>query len=144
MIGVQRGGRGSGIRVDPARVHEARTEAGLSLAQIAGDDVSRTFIHFVEQGKSRPSKAVLALIARRTGKPVSYFMLQSTPEKDPASDLAAELTTVATHVRRVVAISKLTKVEQEAMKLVELTMQQAAALTKAVARRQERSSTPEG
>src|SRR5690348_3169972 len=61
---MRRGLRGSGVPVDPARVREARREAGLSLAQLAGDEVSRTFLHFVEHGRSRPSQAVLALIAR--------------------------------------------------------------------------------
>src|SRR6266849_2017198 len=108
-IGMQRGGRGSGITVDPARVHEARVEAGLSLGQLAGDDVSRTFIHFVEQGKSRPSKAVLSLIARRTGKPVSYFIQQPSNEQQRATDLVAEMTAVATRIRRFVVLNRLTK-----------------------------------
>src|SRR5260370_41872992 len=74
-LGVQRGPRGSGMSVDPARVREARSAAGLSLAQLAGDQVSRTFIHLIEQGRSRPSRNVLALIARRTGKPMVYFFI---------------------------------------------------------------------
>jgi transcriptional regulator with XRE-family HTH domain len=128
--------------VDPARVHEARVEAGLSLGQLAGDDVSRTFIHFVEQGKSRPSKAVLSLIARRTGKPVSYFIQQPSTEQQRSADLVAEMTAVATRIRRFVALHRLTKAEQEAMKLVEVTVLQGAALTKAIANQKERSTTP--
>jgi transcriptional regulator with XRE-family HTH domain len=58
-------------RRETARVREARREAGLSLAQLAGDEVSRTFLHFVEHGRSRPAQAVLALIAKRTGRPVA-------------------------------------------------------------------------
>lgn len=118
--------------MDSMRVREARLEAGLSLAQLAGDDVSRTFIHFVEQGRSRPSQPVLALIARRTGKPISYFMPQQSPEAEPNTDLPADLARVANRVRRFVAISRLTKVEHEAMKLVELALRQAAELTKSV------------
>ena len=125
--------------MDPARVHEARVEAGLSLGQLAGDDVSRTFIHFVEQGKSRPSKAVLSLIARRTGKPVSYFIQQPSNEQQRATDLVAEMTAVATRIRRFVVLNRLTKAEQEAMKLVELTVLQGAALTKAIANQKDRS-----
>lgn len=123
------------------RVHEARIEAGLSLAQLAGDDVSRTFIHFVEQGKSRPSKGVLSLIARRTGKPVSYFIRQPSSDPQPGAELAAEIAEVAKRVRRFIAISRLTKAEQEAMKLVELTMLQGAALTKAIASPKDRSNS---
>ena len=128
--------------MDPARVHEARLEAGLSLGQLAGDDVSRTFIHFVEQGKSRPSKGVLSLIARRTGKPISYFIQQPSNEQQRSADLVAEMTAVANRIRRFVALNRLTKAEQEAMKLVELTLLQGAALTKAIANQKERPNTP--
>jgi tetratricopeptide (TPR) repeat protein/DNA-binding XRE family transcriptional regulator len=55
-------------------VKEARREAGLSLGQVAGDDVSRTAIYFVETGKSKPSMETLKLIAERTGKPLDYFL----------------------------------------------------------------------
>ncbi len=118
--------------MDPERVRAARVEAGLSLAQLAGDDVSRTFIHFVERGRSRPSRGVLALIARRTGKPISYFILKQSRDIQPSTDLASELTQVADRVRRFGTVNRLTKVEREAMKLTELTLRQAAQLTRSV------------
>jgi transcriptional regulator with XRE-family HTH domain len=118
--------------VDPERVREARLEAGLSLAQVAGDDVSRTFIHFVERGVSRPSRKILALIARRTGKPISYFLAQPPGNAQPNANLAADLTRVADGAKRFATVNRLTAVEREAMKLVELTLRQAAELTKAV------------
>lgn len=124
--------------MDPLRVREARREAGLSLAQVAGYDVSRTFIHFVEQGRARPSKAVLSLIARRTGKPISYFIQQPTQEANAAADLAANISDVATRIRHFVASNRLTKVEQLAMKLVEQTMDQGAQMVTAIASQKER------
>lgn len=124
--------RGSGISVDPDRVREARLEAGLSLAQIARDDVSRTFIHFVETGQSRPSERVLALIARRTGKPISYFMRQPSLAAQPIAELSTDLGRVAERVREFVRVGRLTKTELEAMKLVELTLHQAVELTKSL------------
>lgn len=130
---MRRGARGSGVQVNPSRVHEARIEAGLSLAQVAGDDVSRTFIHFVEQGRSRPSQTVLALIARRTGKPISYF-LDGSPQEGHGSGLPEELTRVAASVRRFAASRRLTAGEREAMKLVESTLQHAARVARAVER----------
>ena len=130
--GVERGARGSGIPVDPERVRRARTDAGLSLAEIAGEDVSRTFIHFVEQGRSRPSRRVLALIARRTGKPISYFMLEPGPGSQSSTDLANELTRVASQVREFGTGNRLTNAEREAMKLIELTLRQGAEVTKSV------------
>ena len=124
--------RGSGISVDPARVREARLAAGLSLAQIAKQDVSRTFVHLVETGRSRPSKRVLTLIARRTGKPISYFMAGSTVDSEQNIDLATDLTRVAGRVRRHAVAARLSKSEAQAMKLVELTLHQAAELVKAL------------
>jgi len=118
--------------VDPERVRQARVDAGLSLAQLAGDDVSRTFLHFVEHGRSRPSRHVLALIARRTGKPMSYFISQPPRDTQPTTDLTGDLTRVANHVRQFSSLKSLTTVERETMKLIELTLRQAAELTKTV------------
>jgi tetratricopeptide (TPR) repeat protein len=66
-------GRPKGIAVDPTAVRRARLEAGLSLAQVARDDLSRTAIYLVEKGKMRPSGRTLQMIADRTGRPISYF-----------------------------------------------------------------------
>ena len=118
--------------MDPARVREARLAAGLSLAQVAKQDVSRTFVHLIETGRSRPSRRVLALIARRTGKPISYFIAGSTLEPEQNTDLATDLTRVAGRVRRHALAARLSRSEAEAMKLVELTLHQAAELVKAL------------
>lgn len=118
--------------MDPARVRQARLAAGLSLAQLAGDDVSRTFIYLVEQGRSRPSPPVLNLIARRTGRPVRYFLSPAAQEPLSNQDLAAELSSSASRVRRFVAIKRLTKLEREAMKLIEVSLRQGAALVRVV------------
>lgn len=119
--------------MDPARIREARLEAGLSLAQLARDDVSRTFIHFIETGKSRPSPRVLALIARRTGKPVSYFTAQ--PGRNAQTSLAAELVRAATHVHEFVDSVALDEVESSSMKLIEATLKHAAQVIRAIQRR---------
>ncbi|TMC54267.1 MAG: helix-turn-helix transcriptional regulator [Chloroflexi bacterium] len=129
---MQRGPRGSGVAVDPERVREARIQAGLSLAQVAGDDVSRTFIHFVERGTSRPSRKVLALIARRTGRPITYFMAENSQNSHPSSDLAAELSRIAKLTRRYVALSRLNSADRETLKLVELALRMSASLTKSL------------
>ncbi|MGH7776721.1 MAG: tetratricopeptide repeat protein [Candidatus Dormibacterales bacterium] len=63
-----------GLPVRPGSVRRARAEAGLSLAQVAAGEVSRTAIHLIETGKSRPSLPTLELIARRTGRPLDYFL----------------------------------------------------------------------
>jgi tetratricopeptide (TPR) repeat protein len=44
------------------------------MAQVGGDDRSRTAIYLIEVGRSRPTAETLQLIAERTGKPVEYFL----------------------------------------------------------------------
>src|SRR5207248_8558749 len=41
----RRGRRGPGVPIIPGRIRQARTERGLSLAELAGAEVSRAFIH---------------------------------------------------------------------------------------------------
>jgi transcriptional regulator with XRE-family HTH domain len=129
--------------VNPQRVRQARITAGLSLADVAGDTVSRTFILLVEKGRSRPSMRVLEHIARRTGKPVEYFLeAEEGGELAKAGDtLATDITEAAERVRRLQASTELTTPDREAMRLVELTLRQAAAVTRVlVARAQEAAS----
>ncbi|MGA8921584.1 MAG: tetratricopeptide repeat protein [Candidatus Dormiibacterota bacterium] len=78
-----RRGRRRGLEIKPGTARQARLEAGLSLAQVAGDQISRTAIFFVETGKARPSMETLRLIAERTGRPLEFF-LASPAAGDPA------------------------------------------------------------
>ncbi len=74
MLGSKYRGRRKGIRIREGSVREARREAGLSLAGIAGSELSRTAIHLIEHGRVNPSLETLQLIARQTRKPVAYFL----------------------------------------------------------------------
>lgn len=106
-------------------------DAGLSLADIAGDEVSRTLIHFIEHGRARPSRRVLEIIAERTGRPIDYFLLPEKKGREPEVDsLAAELSTAAIHVQSFVRTRRLSQAERVAMTLVEVNLHQAAALAK--------------
>lgn len=58
----------------PGSIKQARVEAGLSLAQVAAGEVSRTAIFLAETGKTRPTLPTVQLIASRTGKPVEFFL----------------------------------------------------------------------
>lgn len=69
-----RRGRRQGVEIKPGTAKRARLEAGLSLGQVAGSDISRTAIYFVETGKAKPSMETLKLIAARTGRPLDYFL----------------------------------------------------------------------
>jgi transcriptional regulator with XRE-family HTH domain len=120
--------------VDPARVRQARLEAGMSLADVAGNEVSRTMIHFIEHGRSRPSERVLKLIARRTGKPMSYFEARGGSSAGAARSLASELATVADRVRQLARTGQLTRTEVQALTLVEVNLHQGAALIRSLER----------
>ena len=58
-----------GLAVRPGAIRQARAEAGLSLAQVASGEISRTAVFLAETGKTRPTL--------RTGKPVEYFLEDS-------------------------------------------------------------------
>jgi len=50
---------------------------------VAGDQISRTAIYFVETGKAKPSMETLRLISERTGRPLEFFLAQPA-EGNPA------------------------------------------------------------
>src|ERR1700731_1951730 len=84
-----RRGRRRGVEIRPGTVKQARADAGLSLAQVAGGEISRTAIYFVETGKAKPSMETLKLIAERTGRPLDYFL--SRPSTSEARSTAETL-----------------------------------------------------
>jgi tetratricopeptide (TPR) repeat protein len=75
MLDSKYRGRRKGISVRAGSVRQARKEANLSLAQVADQKLSRTAIHLIETGRSRPSLETLEQIARQTHKPVEFFLL---------------------------------------------------------------------
>ena len=77
-------GRRKGIRIREGSVRQAREEAGLSLAEVAGQAVSRTAIHLIEHDRVKPSMETLQHIARRTRKPLEYFLLPADAGGVPA------------------------------------------------------------
>lgn len=113
--------------------------AGLSLAQLARKDVSRTFLHFVEHGRSRPSREVLEMIAERTGKPVAFFT-RGVPATDASPGIATEFAGLAAKVRRMANGARLTAPEREALRLLEVTLRQGAALSRAIESRDGRGA----
>ena len=63
-----------GVNLKQGVVKQARLEAGLSLAQLGKGHVTAPAIYLIETGRTRPSLPTLEHIARRTGKPVEYFL----------------------------------------------------------------------
>ena len=86
-----RRGRRRGIEIKPGTVKQARSEAGLSLAQVAGGEISRTAIYFVETGKAKPSMETLKLIAERTGRPLDYFLSRPSTMEPRSTAWTAEI-----------------------------------------------------
>jgi len=65
-----------GVNLRPGAVKQARAEAGLSLAQLGKGHVTAPAIYLIETGRTRPSLPTLEHIARRTGKPVEFFLAE--------------------------------------------------------------------
>jgi len=75
MLDSKYRGRRRGVAVREGSVRQARKEAGLSLAQVAAGEVSRTAILYIETGRTKPSMETLRLISRQTRFPVNYFLV---------------------------------------------------------------------
>ncbi|HLQ14483.1 MAG TPA: tetratricopeptide repeat protein [Candidatus Eisenbacteria bacterium] len=86
-----RRGRRRGVEIKAGTVKQARLEAGLSLGQVAGTEISRTAIYFVETGKAKPSMETLKLIAARTGRPLDYFLSNPSTMEARATVGTAEM-----------------------------------------------------
>ena len=87
MLDSKYHGRRKGIAIREGSVRQARSEAKLSLAQVAADQVSRTAVHHIENGRTKPSLETLRLIARQTRKPIEFFLLpDANPELTRAHD----------------------------------------------------------
>lgn len=77
--------------IDPDLVRQARLKAGLSLAQVAGSDLTRQAVHLIETGKARPSVRSLQVIARRLGVPALSFQVPTDARAEVSDRRAAEL-----------------------------------------------------
>ena len=86
-----RRGRRKGVEIKAGTARQARLEAGLSLAQVAGTEISRTAIYFVETGKAKPSMETLKLIASRTGRPLDFFLDRPSTMEPRSSAGAIEI-----------------------------------------------------
>jgi transcriptional regulator with XRE-family HTH domain len=134
----RRGRRGPGIPIVPSRVRQARLERGLSLAELAGADVSRAFIHQLEQGLARPSLPVLEMIAERTGKPIGFFT--SGPEAEGAGavpDLASELMSLSRRLERLAATLELSQANREGVRILTSALRHGARLLTAILQERE-------
>jgi tetratricopeptide (TPR) repeat protein len=82
-------GRLTGLDVDPGLIRHTRLAVGMSLAQVAGHELTRQAVHLVETGKTRPSRRTLQIIARRLGVPVAAFLIGSESHEAPVTEARA-------------------------------------------------------
>jgi transcriptional regulator with XRE-family HTH domain len=139
----RRGRRGPGVPIIPSRIRQARTERGMSLADLAGAEVSRAFIHQLEQGLARPSLQILELIAQRTGKSVSFFTNSDLlPSAGP--DLPSEMVATSKRLERLAGSLELSESHREAFRMVINNLRHGARLITAVTqeRRPRRAGAP--
>lgn len=61
------------------RIRSSRKELGLTQAQLAGKELSKSFISLVETGRAKPSIQTLMRLAARLQKPVRYFLEEDAP-----------------------------------------------------------------
>jgi transcriptional regulator with XRE-family HTH domain len=132
------------VPIIPSRVRQARTERGMSLADLAGTEVSRAFIHQLEQGLARPSLQVLELVAQRTGKSVSFFTNSDLlPAVGP--DLSSDMVATSKRLERLAGTLELSEANREAFRMVINNLRHGARLITAVTqeRRSRRRDAPE-
>jgi tetratricopeptide (TPR) repeat protein len=80
-----------GVNLRPGAVRQARQEAGLSLAEVGRGHVTAPAIFLIETGRTRPTLPTLEHIARRTGKPVEFFLADPRGVSDETQDGLVEL-----------------------------------------------------
>lgn len=94
-----------GVNLRPGAVKQARLEAGLSLAQLGKGHVTAPAIYLVETGRTRPSLPTLEHIARRTGRPVEFFLAEPQGTVDDTDTRLAELGALQADGRNTEAIA---------------------------------------
>ena len=93
-----------GVNLRAGSVKQARQEAGLSLAQVGKGHVTAPAIFLIETGRTRPSLPTLEHIARRTGKPIEFFLADPTGVTNETQDGLLELESLLAHMRYADAI----------------------------------------
>jgi tetratricopeptide (TPR) repeat protein len=67
-------GRRPGVAIDPEALRRARLEAGLTLSQVGGGELTRQAVHLYESGRASPSARSLRIIAGRLRVPVESLL----------------------------------------------------------------------
>jgi tetratricopeptide (TPR) repeat protein len=85
-------GRLTGVEIKAELLRQARLDAGMSLSQVAGSELTRQAVHLIEQGKVRPSRQSLQYIAKRLGIRAASVLARPEPDRVSFDDaVIAEL-----------------------------------------------------
>jgi len=57
-----------------AKIRDLRKKLGLTQEQLAGNELTKSYVSQVELGRIHPSEKALRIMARRLGKPLGYFL----------------------------------------------------------------------
>jgi tetratricopeptide (TPR) repeat protein len=85
-------GRLNGVDVKAEVLRHARRRAGLSLAQVAGSELTRQAVHLIETGKVRPSMNSLRVITSRLAVPMHSVLVEADAairQDEPVEELEA-------------------------------------------------------
>ncbi|GAC1462739.1 MAG: hypothetical protein NVS2B16_02210 [Chloroflexota bacterium] len=77
------------------RIRAARLDRGMTLAQVGGNDLSRSFLSLVELGRSRISLRALGIVAQRLDLPMSYFLDEASSSEHGSAELVLDYAEVA-------------------------------------------------
>ena len=73
------------------KIRQARLASGLSQRQLCGDEITRNMLSLIEHGSAKPSMKTLSVLARRLGKPMSYFLEEDARDQSELTDSAEAL-----------------------------------------------------
>ncbi|OEV04859.1 hypothetical protein AN216_05405 [Streptomyces oceani] len=101
------------------RIRQARLRIGLSQTELAGADISPSYVSLVEHDKRIPSEEVLEVLSSRLGLPVQE-LLDLTPEPveapasaGPTASPASPTANPAPNLRRVDLVSQFVQARQQ-------------------------------
>jgi len=77
------------VAINAAALKRARVESGLSLAEVAGDSMTRQAVHLFETGRARPTLDKLRLIVERLGN-ISIESALADVSEDGLAELDAQ------------------------------------------------------
>jgi len=93
------------------RIRKARTEAGLSQAQLGQPHFTRAYVSALELGKIRPAMKSLEFLAEKLGKSVSHFVEDEEQERK-RRERELDLASAASLLTRSTASEALTRIQR--------------------------------